>query len=213
MKSLLLILVAANCLYGYAAYSRMDATIRVADRPAPFTPLDVPTIRLVSELPAAVEIEAPVVAATPPRSCQALGPFDDRDAVERLKSEIESVGGAATIVEGETQAPSGFLVYVGPAESAKSARVIRDRLVERNIDCHIIATGELAHALSVGVFSREELAKRQSRRVEELGFTAHVTPLHRSAPTYHLLTNSPPPEAARVASTECAAIASSERFL
>lgn len=154
-----------------------------------------------------------VVSANSPQACVAVGPFDDLHQVETLRDEILEQGGNAEVVEEEIDRSPDYLVYIHTTGSRVVARRVREELKAQTIDSHIIAGGDLQDALSVGVFSREPLARAQYDRVLGLGYEAAVRPLPRRRTVYHLVTDrvgAAPEVPSRVA---CHEIASANHFL
>ena len=153
------------------------------------------------------------VSANSPQACVAVGPFDDLHQVETLRDEILEQGGNAEVVEEEIDRSPDYLVYIHTTGSRVVARRVREELKAQAIDSHIIAGGDLQDALSVGVFSREPLARAQYDRVSGLGYEAAVRPLPRRRTVYHLVTDrvgAAPEVPSRVA---CHEIASANHFL
>jgi hypothetical protein len=153
------------------------------------------------------------VSANSPQACVAVGPFDDLHQVETLRDEILEQGGNAEVVEEEIDRSPDYLVYIHTTGSRVVARRVREELKAQAIDSHIIAGGDLQDALSVGVFSREPLARAQYDRVLGLGYEAAVRPLPRRRTVYHLVTDrvgAAPEVPSRVA---CHEIASANHFL
>jgi hypothetical protein len=213
MKSLLLSLLAANCVCG--GVLGLLSLAAPPEQDAALAPLNAPTIRLLSESLAVVEIREPEdrapapstpAQAAEPTVCRAFGPFPDRTAADALQAELASEGVAATVVE--TADPSrAQLVYVGPVESASRAAEIRTELLARDVDCHVIRSGPLTHALSVGVFRRADLAARQSERVAALGYPTRIAPWGEAA--YRVITS----ESGDSDAPNCDPIAPPQRFL
>lgn len=153
------------------------------------------------------------VSADSPQACVAVGPFDDLNQVEALRDEILGQGGKAEVVEEEIARKPDYLVYIHTTGSRVVARRLREELKGQAIDSHIIAGGNLQDALSVGVFSREHLARAQYDRVSGLGYEATLRLLPRRRTVYHLVTDrvgAAPDVPGRAA---CHEIASANHFL
>jgi hypothetical protein len=214
MRSLLFSLLVVNCVYGGIGLWSAQAP---SARSWPVPPLAAPSVRLLSEVLPVVEIREPddrlesregaIAAPAGANACQTFGPFADRDAADAMRSRLEEGGIESTVIE-EASSSLPLLVYVGPVESARRAAEIRAELLARDIECQVIRSGPLTHALSVGVFRRTELAERQSERVAAYGYETRITPWG-NAVAYRVVAQASAPGDAE----SCAAIAPPQRFL
>lgn len=212
----LAILGAAN-LVVFAAWLGRDVLVAEGWLPEPGPArVDLPAQRLpavvdadtaVSRSPASVAAPEPLPQppTAPPRTCVALGPFDTLEETASIRERIVSVGGEATIVEAAEVGEPDYFVYVEPAASRALAHRTWRELVAQGIDAFVIPRGERENGISVGVFSRRELAEAQHARVSELGFSVATRTVLRSHVAYRLQAWGAPAEAvAGLASGPCA---------
>ncbi len=176
-------------------------------------PLPDHNLTLISELPAE-EREARVADAVPTPVpdvlvCRVWGPFTDPEALAPLRAELETVGSALEVRSSEVAGAPDFLVYVQTGNSLDVARRTLQELETQAIDAYVIAGGPYVNAVSVGVFSTEERATNQQRRVAALGYEVRVEALSRSQTVHHVIARVP--ESFAVSSADaapCDAIAS-----
>ncbi len=161
---------------------------------------------------ASIGSTASSVSTDKPQKCLLMGPFDEIDRVETLRDEVLGAGGNAEIVADEVDGRPDYLVYIFTNGSRVVARCIRQELDGQDIDSHIIAGGELENALSVGVFSREPLARAQYDRVIALDYEAAVRELPRRQTVYHLMSDRPVADPEVPGRAACHEIAAAQPF-
>ena len=222
LRNVVLALLLANVVYAAFAYMRP-----VARETAELPELDAAPLVRVSERPAHENVSRPPpardrvgapdalqLADAQPQICLSVGPFDSLEDVDELKTRIQAAGGFARIMSEEVVGDPDYLVYVPPTGSRETARRMMRELQGQAIDGHIIAGGELNNALSVGVFTRVELAEAQQRRVEDLGYEVSLRPLERRRTVYRLLAEQAfIGDLAGANPVDCNDVALAERFL
>jgi len=182
MKSLLLMLMTANVVCaGYTATmawgTRNEAT-------AP-EPRGVPTLRLVTEQPATIEIREPIEPGAH-RACSAWGPFASAADAQRFGARLPGAS-PVDLISDTVVGTRAFLVYVAPDEAAADDAALVHVLRANGIESQSVASGDLAAALAVGVFAHEGAAEAQARRLKALGVPTHVVPLLAGSAAYHLV--------------------------
>ena len=154
--------------------------------------------------PPAAEPETPAVPVVPATICTAFGPFQARDLALALGKRIESAGGSVRLVEQAEVGTPDYLVYVEPAASRALAHRTWRELVGLGVDAFVIPRGERENGVSVGVFTRSELAVAQRDRVAELGFSVVMRTVRRSHTVYLLKAwDAPPHTVAGLAGGPC----------
>ncbi len=73
-----------------------------------------------------------------------------------------------------TETPGPMMVYVSPFETAREAAVEVSVLRSEGVDSFIIADGELANGISVGVFGSEANAATRAAQIEAIGYSAET---------------------------------------
>lgn len=138
----------------------------------------------------------PQIAAAAPAppsqvlDCVVLGPFASAEAAAAAAARITAAGGQAA-VEQEPASASTHLVYVEPASSEQAAFAILEALAAQSIDAYVIRSGARRNGVSVGVFSKRELAEAQRSRVAALGFEVAVHPPGEGA-AHHVVASQAP---------------------
>ena len=126
--------------------------------------------------------ETAAAIAVPPQTldCVVLGPFASAEEAAAAAARITAAGGQAA-VEQEPTAATKHMVYVEPASSERDAAATLDALAARSIDAYVIPSGPRRNGISVGVFSKRELAEAQRERVAALGYDVAVHPRGQGA--------------------------------
>lgn len=192
-------LVAANLVVGAAWIGRDRLVAAGWLAPAPPARIDLPP-QPVPPVEQAVRPTRPVVerspvAAEPARVCAAFGPFQTRLDAAALGERIASAGGEARVTEQAEVGEPDYHVYVAPAASRALAHRTWGELVRQGIDAFVIPRGERENGVSVGVFTRRDLAIAQRDRVAELGFRVAMRTVGRSRTVYLVEAWDAPPQA------------------
>ncbi len=178
-------LVLLSELESHAAAERQEP---VAEEPAPPRAAEPeppsPTESAAAAPVAARKTPSPAPAARPERSpaagggkrCYVLGPFASANEVQRV---VQRSGSTAAVVERRWSNPRqrpGYWVHIPPAASAGEARAALRRLtsLEGSGDIQLITSGEMRHAISLGIFSTMENARKRVREVQQYGFNVAV---------------------------------------
>lgn len=122
--------------------------------------------------------------------CVVLGPFASAEAAAAAAARITAAGGQAA-VEQALAPGSKHLVYIQPASSEAGAAATLEALAAQAIDAYVIASGERKNGVSVGVFSKPELAAAQRERVAALGYDVAVHPTGLG-PAHHVVASQAP---------------------
>ena len=141
--------------------------------------------------------------------CRAWGPFNDITQLEPLQASVATVGSAIEVRTSEIAGEPDYLVFIDTGGNPDTARRTLAELQNQSVDAYVIAGGPFLNAVSVGVFSRQNRARSQHERVENLGYDASIETLNRSQSVYHLIARVPATfELAELDSVACNAIAS-----
>ncbi len=186
-----LMLRSRSVLAGLVISNVLVAALLVGFREAP-----VPTEPAVSSFAPEIQLSMPQIAAAPEQSliepaepvaeCRFWGPEASEDAFAGLKSELEQMGGVPHIVKSEIEGTPDYLVSVVGLRSIEQAKQIAKELTALNIESYVLRREDAQPALSVGVFSRQDLAETQQQRVQKLGYQVSVDALIRTQTVYNL---------------------------
>lgn len=211
----MVVLVVANLVVG-AAWLGRDGLVaagwlagpgraRIDLAPQTLPPVDAGSLVGQRKAPVAPLESLPQPRAARRAACVALGPFETRDEAAAIGDEIAAAGGETLLVEESEVGEPDYFVYVEPAASRALAHRTWRELVAQGVDAFVIPRGERENGVSVGVFSRRELAEAQHARVAELGFPVATRTVRRSHATYLLHAWDAPAQAvAELASGPCA---------
>lgn len=123
----------------------------------------------------------PIVIAQPLRSiCVLVGSFsslDDAGATRRALAAASSV--APDLVWRPILVRTDYWVHLGPLPSRDAALIRLRELHAAGVDSFIIAEGELTNAISLGYFTREQLAQTSLREWRQKGLDANVRAIPR----------------------------------
>ncbi len=105
--------------------------------------------------------------------CYSLGPLKETDQVEALVQRLQQWAISAWQRKSQEAGRKGYWVILPPLPSRGEARAAVEQLKAKNIeDYFLIATGEKANGVSLGVFSSFEAAHRRINQLDKLGFDA-----------------------------------------
>ncbi|MGD8783404.1 MAG: SPOR domain-containing protein [Thioalkalispiraceae bacterium] len=171
MKWIIYILLLANLGFGLWHYRSVDLTEAQA-------PVDDDNLRLVllREYQARQErlSEQPQTEEAAKR-CNTLGPFKDKKSANSIREELESLGISAERRMSKDNTRKGFWVLIPPEASRQQAKAHISELKKQNVkDYFLVVTGEQNNAVSLGVFSRSELAQRRYEQIKKLGFKVRI---------------------------------------
>ena len=96
--------------------------------------------------------------------------------------------GAKTEISSESSnEQAGFWVLIPPQRDRAGAIAIANRLEKAGItDLWRFTSGDLAHAISLGLFRDEERARARRDKIEDMGFNPVVKPRYREQTRYRV---------------------------
>jgi cell division septation protein DedD len=147
---------------------------------------DIPSVTadrvtLLSELdPRVVQVRKEAVVVANPSLCVMVGAFasqvDAREFMARLAAlDVISYEHPVDLSAGE-----GYWVYLQPLANRDEARRRLAELQARGVDSYIIPKGELENGISLGVFTRRDLAEARLAELGRLGLSANLHNIERS---------------------------------
>lgn len=102
--------------------------------------------------------------------CMVAGPFAAESSARELADRVGALGLSVDFLTETTETPGSIMVYTGPFASAQLAQRELRVLQSSGVDSFVVADGELANAISLGVFRTSENAIVQQDRIEALGY-------------------------------------------
>lgn len=104
-------------------------------------------------------------------SCYTLGPFKKMDDANTVRGELKSAGVLVKRRVSKDTSRKGFWVLLPPEASRAQARVHINALKAKGVtDYFLVATGDMTNAVSLGVFSQSDTAKRRYDEIKDMGF-------------------------------------------
>jgi len=156
------------------------------------SPLAGPAVEPEAQVPAetaATDSEsAPValeeVLAMPQNSdiaCYTIGPLENEDDISALGAWFNAQGSQATLRDDERREVSSTWVFMPPQESREAANGLVQEMQAAAIeDIYVIPRGDMANAISLGLYSQNETLERRVAQLESGGFTPSVLPRYRT---------------------------------
>jgi hypothetical protein len=137
--------------------------------------------RVNSTLPA----ESPEPSSSP--ICASVGAFAKRSQAELLSVRLLAEGVKTDITAEASNEQAGFWVLIPPQPDRQAAIKIAEELEAAGVaDLWRFTSGNLAHAISLGLFRDEERAQTRRDKIAALGFDTVVRPRYRERTLYWL---------------------------
>nr|MBS0019007.1 SPOR domain-containing protein [Gammaproteobacteria bacterium] len=112
--------------------------------------------------------------------CYTLGPIASDDEREQLRAWVMAAGGAAQVRLGERRELALYWVYLPPFSTRAEALGVAQEMAHLGIkDIFVIPRGDMAHAVSLGVYTRDSSLQRRLRQLKAKGYDASVLPRYR----------------------------------
>jgi len=106
--------------------------------------------------------------------CMMIGPLQDEQQAPQLKERLKALGLAAESLSVDIEGAPDYWVIVSPAEGKKEALQTLRELQAKNIESYLIPQGDMANAISLGVFGQEANAEKQKEELSLLGYPIEV---------------------------------------
>ncbi|HID82388.1 MAG TPA: SPOR domain-containing protein [Chromatiales bacterium] len=153
----------------------------VNDPPSPASPVPMETT-----LPD--DPEMPVIpAAMPGRYCYTLGPFTDKEKMEKTKRQLAASGISADVRENKERKQRGYWVYLPSYQSREEALAVSRELAANGLkDYFIINDDKHKHAISLGLFSKKAGSQRRMQKIKAIGFEPKIEVRYREQTVYWL---------------------------
>jgi len=128
---------------------------------------------------AAVKSEARANEAPPVPICHMIGPFKERISANQVRERLNALDIAVNSYQISIPDKPDYWVHLGPMRSRKEALDLLRELQAKNIDSFLITEGELVNGISLGFFTKEELAQAVLKQRRELGYDAKLRAVPR----------------------------------
>ena len=116
------------------------------------------------------------------RECYTVGPLHDEDDISALAAWFSAQGSQATLRNDERREVVSTWVFLPPLESREAADArVREMQASNIDDIYVIPRGDMANAISLGLYSQEETLQRRVKQLEDRGFNPSLLPRYRTA--------------------------------
>jgi hypothetical protein len=146
--------------------------------------------QLVAELPDIQVTGIDNLAAA--ASCYRYGPIPDEELIKGLQDWFRSRNASTSLRATEERGSHMFWVYLAPPPSRESALAMLEDMKNRGIgDFRLITRGNMANAISLGLFASREAVDARLRELREKGYVPVVVPYPNVRKVYWLDTRIP----------------------
>ena len=109
--------------------------------------------------------------------CYSIGPLATEQQVTLIATWLKEKGAQTTLREAERREVSRFWVYFPPFESRAAAlERVADMQADAIDDIYVIPAGDMANAVSLGLYSRKESLDRRITELKEKGYEPSIVP-------------------------------------
>lgn len=115
------------------------------------------------------------------RRCYSVGPMKDRIDAKHVKARAEALGFESAMRSLSTGSLTEHWVHIPPLPDRQAALQLFKELQGRKIDSYVVTQGELAEAISLGLFRNIDSATQLKSRMDELGYTVEIREVKRGA--------------------------------
>lgn len=113
--------------------------------------------------------------------CYTLGPLQNEDDISALSAWFAAQGSRAKLRTDERREVVSTWVFLPPLETRDAADARVREMQAANIDdIFVIPRGDMANAISLGLYSQEESLQRRVAQLEARGFAPSVLPRYRT---------------------------------
>lgn len=109
------------------------------------------------------------------RLCELVGTFSDDEGAEVFVERLRSIDIQSTVERFELPSGASYWVHLPPEETTAAAYRKLAELQAMDVESYVIGRGDLQNALSLGVFSREQLATNKKDAMLALGLNPIIT--------------------------------------
>lgn len=134
---------------------------------------------------AAPPLEAPNEAAPPSEApaklCYSVGPLENQDQIDQVGGWLRDHGAEATLRTDERREVSLYWVYLPPFPTMHDADEQRAQMQDQGIDdIYVIPRGDMAKAISLGLYSRKSSLERRLKELRGEGYEPTVAPRYKT---------------------------------
>jgi hypothetical protein len=114
-------------------------------------------------------------------SCYSIGPLEDDSQIAAVRTWLVAMGGDPILRVGERRELARYWVYFPPFPSWAEAAQRADRMRSLGIeDFIVIPKGDMAKAISLGVYSQRPFLDRRVRELRDHGYDPSILPRYET---------------------------------
>jgi hypothetical protein len=113
-------------------------------------------------------------AAPPVPICHMIGPFKEKISARQVKDRLKALDIDVATYQLQIPEKPDYWVHLGPMRSRKEALDVLRELQSKKIDSFLITEGELVNGISLGFFTKEDLAQAVQKQRKEQGYDAKI---------------------------------------
>ncbi|MET0089990.1 MAG: hypothetical protein ABW068_08225 [Candidatus Thiodiazotropha sp.] len=119
--------------------------------------------------------------------CAVVGYVESRSDAEQISVRLRALGVKPELQSEQRNEQAGYWVLIPPQQTRQDAIKIAKRLEQSGVsDLWRFTSGDLAHAISLGLFRDEDRAEVRRSEIEALGFESIIQPRYRESTRYWL---------------------------
>lgn len=114
--------------------------------------------------------------------CNMIGPFKEKISAHQVQDRLRAVEIIVNTYQVNIPDKPDYWVYLGPMRSRKEALDVLRELQAKKIDSFLIGDSDLANGISLGFFTKEQLAQAVLKQRREQGYDAKLREVPRFTP-------------------------------
>lgn len=137
-----------------------------------------------------------IVPPEPGVECYTIGPLQNEDDISALSAWFNAQGSQAKLRDDERREVVSTWVFMPPHDTREDAdKTVRAMQAANIDDIYVIPRGDMANAISLGLYTQEESLHRRVSELENRGFSPSVLPRYKTvtASWFDVVTNSAQP--------------------
>lgn len=161
---------------GVARLQLLRETARVAPAPHEMPPASKATapaadLSVAATVPVATATATAAAAAAAATHCYALGPFSDAGKIAAARRQLQPRVARLHVREVSSGKRRDWRVWLPPQADRAAAQALVERITAAGFtDYYIVAAGEEANSISLGLYGSEASARRREAALQAAGF-------------------------------------------
>lgn len=114
------------------------------------------------------------------RLCEIVGPFDDDTLAANFVERLRSIDVPAAVENMELPAGASYWLHLAPEDSVALAFKKLAEVQSQGIESYVVGRGELKNAISLGVFTYQNLAEDRAAELKKAGLDPIIRKVQRT---------------------------------